>query len=144
MPTTEASAAPTTPPVEAMLTWTVTDTYIHPIDLHTVATAAARSVEELRADPALILRGLVPRPVADLLAAHEHEAVTIGEPEVEITDAYLADQPTLDDLIRAGWQHLHARPDTDRPTAVGRALAACWSGCAGKGSPTGERRPGRQ
>lgn len=134
MPTTEPSAAPATPPVEAMLTWTVTDTYTHPIDLLTVATAAGRSVEELRADPALVLRGAVPRPLADLLTEHQHEAATIGEPETEVTDAYLADQPTLDDLIRAGWQQVHARSDTDQPTAAGRALAALLVGLRREGT----------
>jgi hypothetical protein len=111
----------------------VTESYTHPIGLHQIATAAGRSAEELRADPALVLHGAIPRPLAALLADHEDKAVAVGEPEVEVTDAYVADQSTLDDLIRAGWQHLHARPGTDHHRDVGPVLAALLIGLRREG-----------
>ncbi|MEJ3741802.1 hypothetical protein WEI85_00670 [Actinomycetes bacterium KLBMP 9797] len=132
----ESSATPSRPAEphqarEVTLTWAVTETYTHPLDLAAVATAAGRSVEELRADPASVLSGAVPQHLADLLAGHQDEAVNVDEPEVEITDAYLTDQPTLGDLIRAGWRHVHA--EAVQRTGAGRALAALLVGLRREG-----------
>lgn len=116
---------------EVVLTWSSTKTYTHPLTLAQVATAAGRDVGELRVDPVSVLAGLAGQRLADLLAAHQHEAVAVGPAEVEVTDAFLSDQPSLDDLIRTAWQHVGA--EAGRRTGAGQALAALLVGLRREG-----------
>lgn len=116
---------------EVVLTWSATKTYTHPLTLAQVATAAGHDVAELRADPMSVLAGLAGQRLADLLTEHQDEAVTVGPAEVEVTDAYLTDQPSLDDLIRTAWQHVGA--EAGQPTGAGLALAALLVGLRREG-----------
>jgi len=133
MASTDSSAPPAEPATaaEVLLTWSVTETYTRPIALAEVAIAAGRSVQELRVDPASVLGGVAGQRLAELLAERQDEAVNVEEPEVEVTDAYLSDQPTLDDLIRTAWQHVGA--EAGQRTGAGQALAALLAGLRREG-----------
>ena len=114
-------------PATISITWTLTETYRHPLPLAAVAEAARHSVPEVAADPSL-LHGRVGDQLADLLAGYQNDERTVDVPEVEILTTDLADQPSIAELVDQASRVVAGESHAGATTRAGRALAALLAG----------------